>query len=83
MTSNIHKLMSRSFLCGFFAQLGIHMFVQDWLGLEGYIAFAREHWWHISWVWGAAITIGAVLFYTRKRYQVADALREDTHDGSG
>ncbi len=82
MTSNIHKLMTLSFWSGVLAFAGLHMFIQDWLGLERYIEHARMHWWDIHWMWGAAMFALAILFYYNKRVQVAFWLKVDAKKGT-
>ena len=45
----VYLALRRSWWYGFAFSTGYHMLIQDWLGLEGYIAFAREHWVDIHW----------------------------------
>ncbi len=80
MTSNILKLMTLSFWCGWLSDSGLHMFIQDYLGLEGYIEFAREHWWHIHWMWGASMFTLALMYYFHKRREVVFYLTLDESD---
>lgn len=80
MGSTILKLMSASFWCGLIVHAGITMFIQDWLGLEQYIVFAREHWWDMHWLWGAAFFAGAFMFYFHLRRRTAFFLRVDASD---
>lgn len=40
---------------------GLYMAFQDYMGLEGYIAYLPDHWIHMSPLWGLAVAvIGAV-----------------------
>jgi len=68
---NAFRIMTICFWCGWIASSGLHMFIQDWLGLEGYITFAREHWVHMSYMWGAIMFAGSIMFYYHKRREVA------------
>lgn len=51
------------FVCAWFGgwgtSLGVHITLMDWLGLEAYIAYCRENWIEISYLWG----VGAILFF--------------------
>jgi hypothetical protein len=40
----VFMAIRRSYWYGFFSYMGINMLIQDYLGLEGYIAFVRENW---------------------------------------
>lgn len=52
------RLLTRSFWCGFFVHAFFTLFVQDWMGLERYVASVREHWVNISWlVWVPLIVL--------------------------
>lgn len=77
------KVMTVCFWMGWIASTGLHMFIQDWLGLEGYIVFAREHWIHMSYMWGAIMFAGAIMYYHHKRTQIVRALayEESNNDG--
>ena len=54
-TKMLYLAMKRAYWYGFATYLGINMLIQDWLGLEGYIAFVRTHWAEIHWVVGLLI----------------------------
>lgn len=44
-----------------FIYAGIYMFIQDYLGLEEYIEFLRNHWINLHWGWGlASATVGVI-----------------------
>lgn len=77
MASNIHKLMTLCFWCGWLAHIGITMFIQDWLGLDSYVEFVAENWVNMSYMWGAAIFAVPILYYYNKRNEVANLLREE------
>ncbi len=64
------KFMSWSFWCGFAVNTGIHMAVQDWYGLEGYIEFCREHWIDLHWLVGVTIAVVAGYLYMSRRLRV-------------
>ncbi len=74
MTSNIHKLMSLSFWCGWIASHGLLIFLRGWHGI-------RLQWWDLHWVWGVAIFAVAFLYYYNKRVAVAFWLKVDAKEG--
>lgn len=51
----VFMAIRRSYWYGFFSYMGINMLIQDYLGLEGYIAFVRENWMNLHWVVGLVI----------------------------
>lgn len=80
---NMLKVMTVCFWCGCMAMAGLHMFIQDWLGLERYIVFAREHWVHMSYMWGAIMFAAAIVLYFHKRTQITRALAYEESDSDG
>ncbi len=56
--------LRRAFWYGIGFSTGTHMLIQDWMGLEGYIAFVREHWWDIHWVVGLSIAAFSLYAWT-------------------
>lgn len=49
--------LSRGYLSGVLVMLGISMGIQDWMGLEAYLAYARSHWVEMPWTIGALICL--------------------------
>jgi len=74
------KYMSWSFWCGFMTDVGIHMAVQDWYGLERYIEFCREHWIDLPWTVGALIAGVAVYLYISRRLRVWTFMMENDNE---
>ncbi len=62
-TNVLYLAMRRSYWYGFFTYLGFNMFIQDYLGLEEFIAFVREHWVNVHWIVGLLICAGSLVFY--------------------
>ena len=56
----VYMALNRTYWYGFATYMGINMLIQDWLGLEGYIAFVREHWVNIHWVIGLLIAASGI-----------------------
>jgi hypothetical protein len=50
-----------SFWRGLVLCSALHGVLQDWLGLEGYIQFCRDHWVHMSWMWWVPLIIVVLL----------------------
>jgi len=63
-----------AFMSGWVARSGFGMALQDWFGLEQWIVLIREHWIHMSWVWGALILFVAFWFMGAAGY-MEDRLR--------
>jgi hypothetical protein len=51
----VYMAIRRAYWYGFFSYMGFNMLIQDWMGLEGYIAFVRENWMDLHWVVGLGI----------------------------
>ena len=51
----IFLAIKRAYWYGFFSYMGINMLIQDYLGLERYLVFARENWVDIHWAVGLSI----------------------------
>ena len=49
------------FFSGSIFAIGFYTFIQDWLGLEGYIQFIRDNWIDMHWI--AGITIMCFSFF--------------------
>lgn len=60
MENILFLALRRSFWYGFAFSTGVHMFVQDWHGQEGYIEFVRTHW--VDLHWGVGLLIAALGF---------------------
>ena len=62
-----------SFFRGLALCSALHGVLQDWLGLEGYIQFCREHWVNLSWwLWVPliiALLIGEVVATINKHLE--------------
>ena len=71
------RYMSWSVGGGCAGNVGIHMTVQDWYGLEGYIEFCREHWIDLHWIWGALIATTALYLYLSRRLRVWTFMMEN------
>lgn len=54
--------LSASFFYGLGFWAGIHMLIQDWMGLEGYIEYLREAWINLPWWVGASAAAMCVVF---------------------
>jgi hypothetical protein len=54
----VYMAINRSYWYGFFSYMGVNMFIQDWLGLEGYIAFVERNWADLHW--GVGLVIAAL-----------------------
>lgn len=53
-----------AFMAGWTVFGGLNVFFQDYLGLEGYISYVREHWIELNSIWGLLITAsGFFLLY--------------------
>ena len=52
------QLFTSGIALGILLASSLSMFMQDWLGLEGYIEFCRNHWVNLHWAIGA---IGVVI----------------------
>ena len=59
----VYRALKRSFVYGYLACAGMHMLIQDALGLEGYIQHVREHWINMPWVIGLGIVLIALALY--------------------
>lgn len=59
----VYMAIKRAYWYGFFTSVGINMLIQDWLGLEGYLAFARENWTELHW--GVGMFIAAACMTLR------------------
>jgi hypothetical protein len=62
-TAILYYAIRRSFWYGLGFGFGFDMLIQDWLGLEGYIEFVREHWREIHWMWGLMIAASCMFLY--------------------
>ena len=56
----VYMALRRAWWYGMFFSIGFNMLIQDWMGLEGYIVFLREHWVDVHWVVGLSITAFAL-----------------------
>lgn len=67
-TKSVNKILylalRRSFWYGMTFSIGFHMLVQDWLGLEEYIIFVREHWVNVHWIVGLLLATGGLFLHT-------------------
>lgn len=74
--------MVRAFVLGMITMLCMISLFQDWMGLEGYIEYLRDHWFDIWWVlWVLPILYNLLALYSmyRKpgiRSEVADLIAE-------
>lgn len=59
----LYMAIRRSFWYGLAFGIGFDMLIQDWLGLEGYIAFVRQHWNEVPWIVGLSIAAFALYAY--------------------
>lgn len=59
-----HKTYWRyGFWTGFFFNLFITTFHQDWIGYDEYLIFVNEHWTNIHWfVWVPFLMLGCYLY---------------------
>lgn len=48
---------SAAFCWGAFFSTGVSMFIQDFMGLEGYIELLRNNWWNLSPAVGLTIAL--------------------------
>lgn len=62
-TKILYMAIRRSFWYGMAFSIGFDMLLQDWLGLEGYIAFVREHWREVHWGVGATIAASGLFLF--------------------
>lgn len=63
MSKKIYMALGRSWWYGFAFHLGITMLIQDYLGLEGYIALVRRSWMEVPWVVGLLIATCGLFFH--------------------
>lgn len=63
-TSILYYAIRRSFFYGVGWAFGFNMLLQDWMGLEGYIAFVRRNWVELHWGWGLILAAVCMLLYT-------------------
>jgi hypothetical protein len=64
-----------AFTCGLLFMTGFLMFVQDFMGMEGYITYLVQHWVDLSPAWGASLCLYAFwgivkmhISYTRAKH---------------
>ncbi len=62
-TAVLYYAIRRSFFYGLGFAFGLDMLIQDWQGLEGYIAFVRRHWVDIHWAWGLGLAASCLFLY--------------------
>lgn len=58
------------FMSGFLFAVGLHMTIEDTLGLEGYIAFCRDQWVNLSPSVG--ITYAVIAAFAASRVKLED-----------
>lgn len=54
-TKEVYMALKRSWWYGFAFAIGFNMMVQDYMGLEKYLAYTQEHWIDIPWIVGLLI----------------------------
>lgn len=57
--------MSTQFWCGVCACVGWYFSLQDLLGLEGYIAMVRAHWFDTHWTVGFIVSVVFIVLALR------------------
>lgn len=72
--------LRRAWWYGVVCSTGFHMLIQDWLGLEGYILFVREHWTNVHWVVGLVLTAGSMCLWIGMLTRF-DWLNQEKEDG--
>lgn len=55
------RLTTMAFVAGFTVAVGLEMALQDWYGLEGWIAHLREEWVPLSPAWGLMVAFVAII----------------------
>ena len=51
------KHISQSFARGMLFMLGVYGFLQDWMGLDGYIAYVTRNWTELHWSVMATVAV--------------------------
>jgi hypothetical protein len=62
--SVLYMALRRSWWYGFAFSTGFSMLIQDYMGLERYIVYLREHWVNLPWVVGLLIAACGLFFHT-------------------
>ena len=51
------------FWCGYFLDMFGNLFIQDWLGLQGFLSLVNRHWVNRPWwVWVPLILLAALVY---------------------
>ena len=74
----VYMAMNRAYWYGFATYMGINMLIQDYMGLEGYIVFVREHWVNMHWVVGLLIAASGIFLRVALRTRFS-WLKEKEH----
>lgn len=60
------EILTSVFVAGMIFSTGIDMAIQDWYGLERYIAVVNAHWVYAPWWVGALIAIAGLLLLLKE-----------------
>ena len=74
----VYAALKRSFVYGYLACVGMHMLIQDLLGLEKYVLHVQENWIDLPWAIGLGITLICLVLYVAMLHRFSFLDQDET-----